>query len=226
MALVRVQDLAGIPLYYDRFRDGAYGVEASPWQPYMDDAFAKSCNTWVADMLPVLSKAGFDVVQIWSGGVGRTGSGKSYHHQNRAFDLDGLIFSDGTKWIADTFPRRPYLYLAIEGFLRRHFGTVLAYDYDAKHQDHFHFDNGTSVKFKRDARSHTLFVQHTLVQLFNQDIGQAGTDGVFAPDTETALARARRGLGIGGFSDVGNWRAYIGLCIDKALSMESGLVQA
>ena len=226
MALVRVQALADIPLYYDRFHDTAYGAEAVPMKPYMDKIFAKSCNEWVAEMLPVLSETGFEIEQIWSGGVGREGSGKSYHHQNRAFDLDAIIFSNNTKWVANTFPSRPFLYLAIEGCLRQQFGTVLTYDYDAKHRDHFHFDNGTSVKFKRDARSHVLFIQHTLVQLFNQDIGQAGADGVFGPETEAAVTRAKRDLGIGRLTDIKNWRMYIKLCIKEALIREAGLVQA
>lgn len=226
MALVRVPTLAGIPLYYDRFRDGAYGIEASRYRPFMDKVFAAACNAWVADMQTELSKGGFKIAQIWSGGVGRTGTGDSYHHKNRAFDLDGIIFSDGTKWVANSFPDRPYLYIAIEGCLRKHFGTVLAYDYDQKHRDHLHFDNGTSIKFSRKKPSYTLFVQHTLVKLFDLEVGEAGANGVFSPETEAALRCARHELGIGGFSNVANWRTYIDHCIKEALSMESGLVQA
>ncbi len=224
MPLIRVDNLAGIPLFYDRYSSSSYGVSAVPMRPYIDNQFHASCVNCVQELSNVLTNSGFTITQIWSGGVGRSGTGRSYHHKNRAFDLDALIFDDDSRWVADTFPQRPFLYLAIEAVLRRYFGTVLNYDYNAAHEDHFHFDNGTSVKFKRDARSHVVFLQHCLVKLFNQNIGQSGVDGVYGGDTEAALNRARRDLGIGGLSNVENWRNFLQACATAALESESGIV--
>lgn len=222
MAHIPVDTLAGLPLFYDRFDNAAYGNKANRFMPFMEKEFADSCNACLGNMQIALSKAGLEIREIWSGGVARKGRGKSYHHTNRAFDLDALKFSDGRIWVANTFPEKPFLYLAIEGCLRLYFGTVLNYDYDVRHRDHFHFDNGTPVKFKRDARSHTLFVQHTLVKLFNEDIGEAGVDGLFGPDTRAALTRARRTLEIGRLTDVANWRQYLTGCVETALANEPG----
>ena len=158
--------------------------------------------------------------------MGRSGTGRSYHHQNRAFDLDALIFDKHPRWIANTFPQRPFMYLSIESVLRGSFGTVLNYDYNSDHQDHFHFDNGTPVGFKRHARSHTIFVQHTLVRLFQQDVGSGGVDGVFGPDTEAALNFVRRELELGGFSEVENWKAYLKICTSLALDNELSIVSS
>ncbi|MFD1329436.1 extensin family protein [Mycoplana ramosa] len=226
MALTRVESIAGLPLYYDRFNGTSYGRHAVAMRPFIDNDFLHQCTACFSGMQAVLSKHGLEIGQIWSGGVGRSGAGVSYHHRNRAFDLDALIFTDGSRWVADTFPARPFLYLAIEALLRLHFGTVLNHDYNQAHRDHLHFDNGTAPRFKRDARSHTLFVQHALVKLFNQSVGEAGADGVFGPETEQALNRVRRNLGIGSFGDKANWFAFLQETADAALRYERSIVDA
>lgn len=224
MALKRTDNFADIPLYYDRFKNGAYGNEAVKFRPYVDAKFLPQCNSCFEDMQKVFSKNGFGFSQIWSGGVGRSGTGRSYHHANRAFDLDGLVFNSKPMWVADTFPERPFIYLAIEACLRMHFGTVLNHDYNADHRDHFHFDNGTAVKFKRDARSHVLFLQHALVKLFNLSIGGSGFDGVFGGDTEAAMRVALKRLGIGGLSDRKNWLKFLAACAEEALDLENSIL--
>lgn len=226
MALTRVESIAGLPLYYDRFNGTSYGRAAVPMRPFIDDDFLRQCTECFSELQRVLSKHKFEVSQVWSGGVGRAGTGVSYHHRNRAFDLDALIFKDGSKWVADTIPARPFMYLAIEAGLRLHFGTVLNFDYNQAHQDHLHFDNGTLPRFKRDARSHTLFVQHALMKLYNQSVGSAGADGVYGPETEQALNRVRQNLKIGPLSDKDNWFAFLRISADMALESERGIVHA
>lgn len=173
-----------------------------------------------------MTAGGFAIEQVWSGGIARDGSGSSLHHKKRAFDLDALIFADDRKWVADTFPDRPFIYLAIEACLRKFFGTVLNYDYNAAHQDHFHFDNGQSVGFAPRARSHALFVQHALVKLFDEDIGHAGADGVFGGDSKAALKRALTQLGIGGIGNNQNWQTFLDECATEAMNRETGIVFA
>jgi len=226
MALKRIEKLAQIPLFYDRFEPGAYGERAVKMRPYIDEEFHKMCERCFSDMKSVFGKAGFKIEQIWSGGVGRSGTGKSYHHKNRAIDLDCLVFSNKKMWVAKTIRERPYLYLAVEACLRTEFGTVLNYDYNSDHEDHLHIDNGTSVKFKRDAKSHVLFLQHTLEKLFNQSVGSAGVDGVLGGDTDAALRGALKELKIGGLSDKKNWIKYLNACVDTALELEASIISA
>ena len=226
MALVRVDNLAGVPLFYDRFKSGSYGVEAVSMKPFIDDKFHALCETAFANIQSVFSKSGYEITQIWSGGAGRSGTGKSFHHTNRAFDLDALVFDNKPMWVAITFPQRPFLYLAIEACLRLEFGTVLNYDYNSAHEDHFHFDNGTSPGFKRHAKSHVLFLQHCLQKLFNQSVGSSGVDGVMGGDTDAALRQALKELGIGGLSDKQNWKQFLQVCAETALDFENSLVSA
>ncbi|MEP5180189.1 MAG: extensin family protein, partial [Rhizobiaceae bacterium] len=147
MALIRVDNLAGIPLFYDRYNANSYGVSAVPMRPYIEEKFHAQCEACFEELNTFLSGHGKGIAQIWSGGVGRAGTGTSYHHSNRAFDLDALILNDGDRWIATSFPDRPHFYLAIESYLRTQFGTVLNYQYNAAHEDHFHFDSGTNPGF-------------------------------------------------------------------------------
>ncbi len=225
MAHPRVDKLAGIPLFYDRFSDDSYGKQGKPYRPYVEAGFLVICEYCFKEMQALFTPGGFAIGEIWSGGVGRSGSGSSLHHQNRAFDLDALVFSDKPMWVADTFPQRPFLYLAIEAVLRIHFGTVLNYDYNAAHEDHFHFDNGTNVGFKRAARSHVLFLQHSLTKLFDKDVGTAGVDGVYGDDTEAALTDALNDLGIGTITNTGNWETFLRACCAEALALETQISQ-
>lgn len=118
MTLVRIDNIAGIPLFYDRYNSDSYGNSAVPMRPYINQAFLGRCTPAFANLSQFLDGYQKGIVQIWSGGVGRAGTGTSYHHTNRAFDLDALILADGDRWIATSFPQRPHMYLAIESYLR------------------------------------------------------------------------------------------------------------
>lgn len=218
MARQRYSSLGGVGLLYDRKVPGHYGVTGVPYRPWIDVAFAKETDRAFEQLFASLAAASVGKVKaILSGGVGRQGAGSSLHHKNRAFDLDGLIFDDGTTWVADTFPHRPMLYLGIEAVLRQHFGTILGYDYNAAHEDHFHFDNGDKVGFKKHSRSRVIFLQNTLYFLFDMDVGR---DGVYGPETAGAERQVRTELGIGGFSVLQNWVAYLETCVDVAFARE------
>ena len=120
----------------------------------------------------------------------------------------------------NTFPQRPHLYLGIEAVLRKHFGKVLSYDYNRDHEDHFHFDNGTSVGFKKAAKSHVIFVQNAVALVFQVAIGR---DGVWGPQTEAAVNKVRGDLGIGGLSTKANWLEFLDAIAENALANEKAI---
>jgi len=218
MARARFSELGGRPLLYDRKPAINYGITGTPYSPWIDTAFARQADAAFHQMATTLDGTGIgEVKAILSGGVGRTGNGPSLHHQNRAFDLDGLLFEGRGNWVADTFPDRPLIYLGIEGILRQHFGTVLGYQYNSDHRDHLHFDNGRVVGFRRDARSHTLFLQNTCFHLFDERLG---IDGVYGPETAAVERRVRAELGIGGLSSKANWVRYLQTCVEVAFARE------
>jgi hypothetical protein len=207
MSLVRRDTLAGAPIHYDRFKpDGSdYGTIGKPWNPYFEPNFYEACDAAFRDVQTLLRPRLGDFKAVVSGGVGREGGGRSYHHQHRAFDLDALYWDSGAFWVADTFEEEPHLYLAIESQLRLHFGTVLTYLYNAAHEDHFHFDDGRKPNFRSSTKTHSLFVQTALKYVFAMDVG---VDGVWGPETESQARIVREELGIGPFSQLDNWLEF------------------
>jgi len=214
----RVDNFAGKPLLYDRSAPGHYGRTGISFRPFVNPAFAQDCEACFTELLDRLDRtAGLRTVSILSGGVGRAGTGTSFHHKNRAFDLDGLLFDDNSNWVADTFPQRPQLYLGIEAVLRKHFGTVLSYDYNQAHQDHFHFDNGTATGFKTAAKSHVIFIQNVIALVYGSAISR---DGLWGPETDSALRTLRAQLGIGAVNTLANWIALLDAIADEAMALD------
>lgn len=219
---IRVEKFAGKPLLYDRSSPAHYGTGGIPFRPFVNEAFAQRCEECFAELVDRLRRrANLTIASILSGGVSRAGTGSSFHHKNRAFDLDAFLFEDGSNWVANTFPQRPQLYLGIEAVLRKHFGTVLSFDYNRAHEDHFHFDDGTQTGFKAAAKSHVIFIQNVIALVYGTAIGR---DGVWGPNTEAALRTLRTRLGIGSISDRNNWRALLDAIADEAMGLDTETV--
>jgi hypothetical protein len=218
MTDIRVGKFGNKPLLYDRSVPAHYGRTGVTFQPFVNPAFAQACDVCFVELIARLNqKAGLKVTHILSGGVSRAGSGSSLHHKNRAFDFDGLLFDDNSNWVANTFPQRPQLYLGLEAILRKHFGTVLTYDYNQAHEDHFHFDNGTATGFKTAAKSHVIFIQNVIALIYGKPIGR---DGVWGPDTNNALVALRTELNIGPVSILANWTALLDKIADQGMTLD------
>ena len=207
MTLIRKGTLAGIPIHYDRFeKDGSdYGTMGKPIRPYFDKLFYQQCSTAIASIQETLAPVRGNITCIVSAGVGRKGPTFSYHQENRAFDLDGLFFDDGSCWIANSFEREPIISLAIESLLRIQFGTVLNYPYDKAHEDHIHFDNGRKPTFRRDARTISLFIENIQKYIFGTDIGMTG---VWSSRTEAAIDSMRIEFGLGSMENSVHWEEF------------------
>lgn len=210
MTLIRIDNIANLHILYDRDPASNYGLTGFAVRPYIDDNFSMDVTQAFQHLTQSLVQNGVgQPTSILFGGIARSGNGSSYHHKNRAFDFDGLVFADAENWVANSFPIHPFIYLGIEAVLRQHFGTVLSYDYNADHQDHFHFDNGTRPGFQRFSKSRVLFLQNAMRYLFDFPVG---IDGVYGPETSGAEKRIRSELGLGGFSEPDNWMAFLSLC--------------
>ena len=198
MALVRVDQIANRTILYDRQREGDYGVTGVPIRPFLEEKFLASCEACFTELIALLEAKGFGPVgSILTGGIARAGN-----------------------WVADTFPQRPHMHLAIEAALRRHFGTVLSYDYNAAHEDHFHFDDGTAIGFNTMSKSRVQFVQNVIFFVYHFQIGR---DGVWGPETSGLTTRLRRDLGIGGFSSKVNWLDFLSRVASDALDLEAAI---
>lgn len=218
MSTKRFGEFGGAPLLYDRRPASNYGITGIPSRPYVDLDFAADVDRAFTHLFRSISAVGMgEVKAILFGGVGRTGTGSSLHHSNRAFDLDGLLLSQADNWVADTFEYRPMIYLGIEAVLRQYFGTVLAYDYNKAHEDHFHFDNGRPIGWNSFSKSRVLFLQNSFRYLFDEVLR---VDGVYGPETASVERRVRAELGLGGFSKLNNWVSYLETCVDIAFRRE------
>ena len=122
-----------------------------------------------------------------------------FHGKGRAFDLDALFWPGRTLVTRDDHND---LYLGVEAVIRRHFGTVLDYLYNAAHRDHYHFDDGSRVGFRSSSRSMVLYAQAALNAF--EGAGLA-IDGIWGPLTRGALKRSE--------PDVANPESWRGLLL-------------
>lgn len=154
MKLVTFTELAGVPVHYDRMKPPfQYGTRGKPLTFRADEGFLKKLEACFGDIWRELGKA--EVITTAGAYVNKP---HSMHNRGRAFDLDGIFWSD-KKLVTAGFYDDPKLYLTVEAVLRKHFGTVLGYFYNPAHRDHFHFDDGSKIGFSISSRSRMLFVQ-------------------------------------------------------------------
>lgn len=212
MTGTRVSSLAGVPILNDRDPVSNYGRTGYAIHPYLDAEFAAQADSALAETFISLSASNVgDVRAILCGNLSVVGGARSYRGGRRAFDLDGLEFSTGRIWAANSFPSRRFEYLLIEAHLRRHFGTVLTCGFDDRFRDRIYFDNGDPVGFRPHSKSRAIFLQNALRYLFDEILE---ADGVYGPETQHAERMVRKSLGIGPFSTVANWLAFLAASIE------------
>lgn len=126
------------------------------------------------------------------------------HGQGRAFDLDGVFWEERSLvTLRDGWQGRDRrLYFGVEAVLRRHFGTVLDFHYNAAHRDHFHIDDSASVGFRPGSRSLVLFVQAALNEFYGAGLR---VDGAYGPLTRAAVSDA-----VGNVTAPAEWLAFLG----------------
>jgi len=202
--------LAGVPVHYDRHRPGDYGKPGHPFALRLAERTMTPLEECFGEIVTAAPDALGSAKYILSAGgyVQKPG----YHGLGRAFDLDGIIWENHA-WVAASFPDDPPFYLAIEAVIRRKFGTVLNYDYNAAHQDHIHLDDSTGVGFSRMSKSRVIFLQNAISFVYGNPIGR---DGVWGPETNGAERTVREELGLSGFSDVDNWLSFLETTTQRA----------
>jgi hypothetical protein len=177
-----------VPLHYDRL-PGQYGTRGQPRRFFMTADFHSKLEACFSELWGLCPLGSAEVIATAGAWVEKPGA----HGAGRAFDLDALFWPDRT-FITLHYPNDRGVYLAVEAVLRRYFGTVLNFEYNAAHRDHFHVDDLTAVGFVRQHRSRVLFVQMVLRDLFGRPIE---LDGRWGPQTAGAVAAVlhRHGLG-------------------------------
>jgi hypothetical protein len=128
--------------------------------------------------------------------AGPYGSKAGRHGEGRALDIDALHWFKraGTMkspriLVTNRYENYPSFYLGVEAHLRKYFGTVLGWHYNAAHKGHWHIDDGSRVGFRTNSHARVSFVQATVLVLWGLNPGPI--DGKWGPQTKRAVAGVR-----------------------------------
>ncbi len=210
--------LAGVPVHYARPPVAPYGTRGAARRFLATAAFERKLDTAFGELWTRCPLGPAEVIVTAGAWVAKPG----YHGLGRGFDLDALFWSGGRRdFITVRYPQDTAFYLAVEGVLRRHFGTVLQYHYDRAHEDHFHLDDGTPVGWNRRSRSRVLYLQAALTHLHGAPVE---IDGIYGQETARTTQRILRELGLdGSLEQLGIWKAFLAQSADRgfALALEN-----
>lgn len=194
----------GVPVHYDRRNNQDYGTEGAPATFFVTADFEAKLDRCFEQLWELTPFGRARIITSAGAYVNKPG----FHGMGRALDLDGIFWPDKTfVTLFDGFQgdNRP-LYLAVEAVLRMHFGQVLNYNFNAAHRDHFHIDD-VAPGFRRTSRTVAFFVQNSLTFVLGRRVS---IDGVFGPETDTALAGALNDMGISGsITSLNVWRQFL-----------------
>jgi hypothetical protein len=183
-----------VPVHYDRlpspFHYGSRGKEhtyycKADFESLLDDAFR---DIW---LYTGLGKA--EVITSAGAYVNKPGQ----HGKGRALDIDGIFWSNKTfvTLHAGWQGQDRKFYFGIEAVLRRHFGVVLDYEYNAPHRDHFHVDDSQSLLFRTTSRSKVRSLQGMLNHVWGQNVDE---DGDWGDQTAGAVSAVLTEVGLPG----------------------------
>jgi hypothetical protein len=204
--LVKVADILGVPLFYERAAGGSRPTSFFVARPFLPtiEATVKQLQERIPASFGPLQK-------ITSAGMLVSKAGR--HGEGRACDWDRLTFANAEIAPIERDHASPSIakrrhYWAFAAICRSNSSFVLHGLYNAEHADHIHSDNTTGAGF--------AFSESTvkLLQAVLNDIHGAqpalDTDGDFGPNTKTALQKAQAKLGLtGDIGDLTVWRQFL-----------------
>ena len=211
--------LGGVPTHYDRLTPEAYGTRNGPHRSFnATAAFTAKLNAAFNELWELCPFGRAEMIATAGAFVNKPG----FHGQGRAFDLDAIFWPNNVNFVTleDGFRNRNRnLYFAVEAVLRRHFGQILNYNFNAAHRDHFHIDD-VAPGFVTTSRSATFFLQNVLITVYGQEIG---LDGDFGQQTRGAAERVFESLDIlGGLEDDEAWRTFLRETARRAFAAAAG----
>lgn len=181
--------VGGVPVHYARSPVAAYGTKGKAHTFHSTRSFHQKLDACFNELWRLNSHGRAEVVVSAGAQVSKSGQ----HGHGRAFDVDSIFWA-GKTLVTKKFPDYPQFYLSVEAVLRKHFGVVLNYHYNAAHRDHFHIDDGSRVGF-RTVRSVTLFMQSVCYYMFGLRF-RGNVDGKYGSGTRTAMEEVYRQMGI------------------------------
>jgi len=207
MTLQRFDTAGGVPIHYARDPVAPYGTRGKPHSVSARPAFRIKLDRCLEELW---KKCGFGRAQVVVS-AGAHVNKPGMHGLGRAIDIDS-IFWPCKQFVTRQFLSFPVFYLAVESVLKKHFGTVLDYHYNAAHRDHFHVSGRPNIGFRK-FRTHTLYVQsvcwYMLKDHFARTVAKA-IDGKYGPKTDKALKRACAKFALSSsLTNVNNWNMFL-----------------
>lgn len=206
--------LDGVRVQYDRLPASNYGKKGINYKFYCLKEFEAELDAFIADVRAMTEPLYGSMQLLLSAGAYVNKS--KLHGLGRAFDLDAIHWENAVL-VADQQPVKKPLYLLVQAIAYRHFGLVLAYNYNAAHKDHFHIDNSRPVGF-RETKAATYFMQEALNLFFGAELS---IDGDYGSMTEDALEDAFSAAGLKFPPDKKRWIAFLGILVDEAVDILS-----
>jgi len=186
-----INKIGDINLHYARESQYPYGSIGRPANFQIDSDFKAVVEVAFQEVFEECPLGFPNVITCAGVYVDKEGS---YHKFGRAFDIDAS-FWDSYTMITLNFFQEYELYLAIESFLRIHFGIVLNYFYNNDHRDHWHVDNSRSVDFNTGSRSSVLYMQMISSYIYENPVE---IDGIYGPQTAAAIENILQVLDLSG----------------------------
>lgn len=197
----KIARAGGADLSYAREPVAPYGTRGKvrpfwcdpDFVPIVDEAFSDLWRLCPLGKAEVVASAGFFVAKAGE------------HATGRAMDVDA-VFWPGRDFVTLNFATDAPAYFAVEAVLRRHFGVVLDFAYNAAHHDHFHVDCSVPVGF-RTANSIAGFVKASAKRVLGAQINEKP---IWDADADTAAAAIKEFCSFSGdWNDVKAWRGFL-----------------
>lgn len=207
-------ELADVPVHYARPPVAPYATRGRSYRFYSVQDFENDLNGCFEELWQACPLGQAEVITSAGTYVNKTG----FHSLGRAIDIDAIFWPE-RDFVTLDYSSDPVFYLGVEAILRRHFGTVLNYLYNEAHHDHFHVDNGSSVKFSPSSRSRVLFLQAALTHVFDMPLL---IDGIYGDDTTEAAQGALNQIGSSeDIENVNAWKMLLSSIAEKAFAQSS-----
>jgi hypothetical protein len=173
--------IAGVPVHYARSPVANYGTAGKQYNFYCNDKFYDKLENFVMEFSARFGKP--EIITSAGAYVAKSG----WHGSGMAFDFDAFFWHDRNFITLHEYKSDPKLYMAIEALLRKHFGTVLGWLYNAAHRDHWHVDSGRPVGFNEYSKSNVKFLQAVITHIHEKPCVIDGIWGVNTAKLATEL---------------------------------------
>ncbi|MEG4023821.1 glycoside hydrolase family 75 protein [Microcoleus sp. S13C4] len=229
---VKFSQISGVAVHYDRDRPEDYGTRGRSLQFFAEQQFYDELELCFDELWTICPLGKPEVIASAGTFVPEN---PGLHGDGRAFDLDGIFWSNRSFVTFDDGFRGgdKKFYFGINAVFQKHFGVVLNYLFNTDHRDHFHIDDSSPVGFDSGARNKVTFVQGALVHVMGISIGSGNLpdpddiDGDYGPNTDRGVSQALSALSISGsLRSKSVWLNFLNAIARKAFGASAPIARA